>query len=808
MKGWLTIKLLLGLIIFTIFSLFAQKEANNWYFGGQLAPGGFPLAPGAGMTFSTTPPTALTDGAQITFEGVATISDTAGNLLFYTDGRIVYNAMHDTMPNGDSLQGSFSSTQSGVAMKYPGRDSLYFVFTVDAQAGLTQPGFPASGGHGGLSYSIVDMRLDGGLGDVVDSTKNTSLITPTTEKLTSVRHCNGIDFWLITHGWEDDSFYVFLITENGIEDTLYQKIGMVHEDHDSASGGEGVGTIGYLKASPDGSKLALAIYDSIHNSVEMFDFDNQTGNISNNKLLDAGNWSYGVSFSADNSKLYVTRYGIPNGLFLTPIDELIQYDVTSDDINTIIATKTIVNVPNTNFGSTPVAALQNGPNGKIYVNHASTFLGAINNPSLLGTWCDYEKDAVNLLGKPSGVGLPNFVESFFIPDPDFIQTAENMPSKSSIMTTQECLGDTIYFLGLDNTNDSVTYRWNFGDPGSGMSNADTVEITKHLYSDTGNFTITFIVEGPCVSDTVVKDIYIQPALEFSIGNDTTICDYDSIQLSSSFSGDKYLWSNGDTNAIITVQDSGEYILQITYQSCMASDSMNLNLQSINLFIGNDTAICVYDSMVIEANHTFSSYNWSTGDTTPSIYTQFGNYTLSVKDSLNCFADDSIFISSINHNFDIGLDTFICNIDSITLDAGSIGDSYLWSDGSMARQIIASDSGNYIVTVSLMGCDFYDSIRISLIDCELIVTPNTIFTPNNDGLNDVFLPIFEGNGSLDYFKIFDRWGNLVFESNDRNVGWNGEQSGIPKDIGVYLYELEATSQNGEKINKHGNLILAR
>ena len=138
-------------------NLSAQKEMNNWYFGM-----------GGGITFNTTPPTALTNGQLNQSEGCASISDKNGSLLFYTSGTKIYDASHVTMPNGLGLSGNTNSTQSGVIVPMPLSDSLYYVFTVK--------NWTTSGD--GFAYTVVDMSLPGNgtlnspLGDIVQGKKN------------------------------------------------------------------------------------------------------------------------------------------------------------------------------------------------------------------------------------------------------------------------------------------------------------------------------------------------------------------------------------------------------------------------------------------------------------------------------------------------------------------------------------------------------------------------------------------------------------------------------------------------------------
>ena len=189
---------------------YSQNENTKWYFGNQ-----------AGLDFMTNPPTALNNGSLNTNEGCASIADANGNLLFYTDGVTIWNKNHAVMANGTGLAGNPSSTQSGIIVKQPGNPNIYYVFTQ----------WPING----LKYSIVDMNLAAGLGSVTIS--NISLSASTTEKLTAVKHCNGIDTWVITHMNGSNQFLAFLVTSAGVNPiAVISPIGTIH-----------TGQIGYMK---------------------------------------------------------------------------------------------------------------------------------------------------------------------------------------------------------------------------------------------------------------------------------------------------------------------------------------------------------------------------------------------------------------------------------------------------------------------------------------------------------------------------------------------------------------------------------
>jgi len=186
--------------------VYAQKEANIWYFGQY-----------AGLDFNSGEPIALTNSAMSQYEGCATISDSYGNLLFYTDGMTVWNKQHQVMPNGTGLMGHPSSTQSGVIVPKPGSNNIYYIFTV-----------PAEIGNSGLRYSVVDLSLNGGLGDVT-SDKNIYITGPTEEKITAVKHNNNFDIWVITHNWDSDEFLAYLVTSDGINSNpVISNVGTFH----------------------------------------------------------------------------------------------------------------------------------------------------------------------------------------------------------------------------------------------------------------------------------------------------------------------------------------------------------------------------------------------------------------------------------------------------------------------------------------------------------------------------------------------------------------------------------------------------
>jgi len=424
---------------------FSQGEAGNWYFGFN-----------AGIKFDDQGSvTTLIDGQLTTNEGCATISSSTGDLLFYTDGITIWNKNHIIMSNGTGLMGDPSSTQSATIVPLPGSSTLYYVFTLDAY-----------GHSNGFRYSIVDMSLDGGNGSVVS--KNVLVYTPSCEKIAIVKHSNNIDFWVVTHGWNNDAFYSYLLTSSGLDVAPVQSnigIFVSSSNQDNA--------IGYMKISPDGSKLALCYYSGI---LQLFDFNSVTGSITNEQTLytgPVGSALYGLEFSSNGQVLYFTQELITTKVF--------QLDLSS------------VNIPSTLIAiyddSNPFAmALQLGPDEKIYIAQlGSTKLGVIHEPNIIGTLCDLQMSYVDLNGKYCARGLPPFVSSFLY--------------NPNIQLQNVCVGENVSF-GF-NSSTITSAIWNFGD-GSTSNELNP----NHIYANPGTYSVSVTTSSSNGTGTATRDIII------------------------------------------------------------------------------------------------------------------------------------------------------------------------------------------------------------------------------------------------------------------------------------------------------------
>jgi hypothetical protein len=161
--------------------LYAQNQNNFWFFGNE-----------AGIDFSSGAPVSITTGQMLSIEGCASVSDlVTGNLLFYSNGLQIWNANHVVMPNGNGLLGgaSTSSTQGVLIVPFPNNPGRYFLFTVDESIG---------GAVNGFRYSVVNMNLNGGLGDVVSGQKNILIQNNVSERLAVAVKGDSTGYWVMS----------------------------------------------------------------------------------------------------------------------------------------------------------------------------------------------------------------------------------------------------------------------------------------------------------------------------------------------------------------------------------------------------------------------------------------------------------------------------------------------------------------------------------------------------------------------------------------------------------------------------------
>jgi gliding motility-associated-like protein len=681
---------LIAILFLTLISIrsLGQKEAAIWTFGDL-----------AGIEFSSSTVGPYIGTDMIQQEGCATMCDGAtGNLLLYTDGRTVWDRNHNYMPNGTGLLGNLSASQSGVIVPKPGSSTNYYVFTVDAAAGVN-----------GMRYSEVDLTLNSGNGDVLTANKNTLLRTPVTEKLTAVQHSNGTDIWVMTHDWLSRDFLAYLVTAAGVNPTpVVSTVGMMHS-------GSSANTIGYLRFSPNGQQIAIASRDS-GGVVEILDFDATTGVVANPKRL-ALQGVYGLEFSPNNRLLYA--------MGSTP-HVIVQFDLSSGVAATMQASKVQLASSTQWYG-----ALQLGPDKRVYIaRYTEDSLAVIDQPNVVGVGCNYMHNGVRIGGTECRIGLPNYVTSFF--------------SSKQIVVTPFCLGDSTYAWLTDTTEvDSVV--WDFDDPNDpGFQRGKS---PVHYYTKPGTHTITAIVWHDGNTDTLMKIVQASPTPSVDLGPDRLACEGSIFTLDSKFADGYVEWSTGDTTQKLTLLAPGTFWVEATVAGCSTIDTIELFWQPNPIADAGPDLLseCIAEHLQAKASdHASFTWNPTDGLADPNSLTSMADpeetttYTLTVTDSVGCTSTDEVEVIS----------------------------------------------------------DLQSGLEM----------PNA-FTPNNDGVNDVIAPvngcIFEGR-----YQVINRYGRVVFESNDLDIPWDGTFKGQPQPSGTYVFYLTGKTESDEPVEMKGNITLLR
>jgi hypothetical protein len=376
-----------------------SKRINHWYFGF-----------GAGLDFTGGAPVADTLGQINSNQGNTIMSDTYGNLLFYTDGRQVWNAQHDSMANGDINGYMFfgQSVQAPLAIPKPGSEHLYYIITSDGFSSTPQ-------NIKGLQYHVVDMSLNGGLGAVVE--KNVQLYALPSEQMCVTRHANTCDYWLIGHDRNSADYLAWQISPAGIDTIpVVSNIGLdyslVYQYPGNANWTGGV----FLKGSPQSDKLASVVHWRYMNSghsdeIWLSDFDAATGNVSGSFIVPLDSGLSGFAFSANGNVFYAGH-----GIAFIQLD---QFDVSVLDSIPVSASRLTV----WSSGVTDLASdLELGPDGKLYgctawgwvLNKDS--MAVIHHPDVLGPGCQVEQWGQGLNGRYPGTFMMDHVSDFSAPN--------------------------------------------------------------------------------------------------------------------------------------------------------------------------------------------------------------------------------------------------------------------------------------------------------------------------------------------------------------------------------------------------------
>ena len=392
------------LLLLTNHSLLSQKQANNWYFGDRAA-----------ISFAQNFPQPINTSRANSNGATASVSDSNGKLLFYSNGESVWNSDNEIMLNGSNLAGSKNATNTAYSVPNPQNTNEYYLFTIHTDPYVEGQTFRKAS----IYYSIINMSLDNGRGGIDKNRKNILLKDSVTEKIAAIPHKNGTDFWLLLHEIGNNHFPVYKITATGIAFSHSVSIGSPHTYNLTE-------LQGHMKASPDNSKLAITLraYDQgtkgpVAAPFEIFDFDNASGRLSNVKNLGLYKLQYGISFSPNSEQVYLHGFaetGENSG------DLLYQFNLNRNDPKTTRVGLLRLNPSVENYFGLANFSLQLGPDGKLYgagnlketSSEAANILLVINKPNAIGLSSDMEIVSFNGWEEQrTGIDLPNFIQSIF-----------------------------------------------------------------------------------------------------------------------------------------------------------------------------------------------------------------------------------------------------------------------------------------------------------------------------------------------------------------------------------------------------------
>ncbi len=441
---------------------------------------------GCRLDFASGTPVPVLGTLNAAFETASQVSDPSGNLAFYTDGSKVWRANNTLMPNGTGLIGGNSSHNGALVVPMPGSSTKYYIFQVRQ--------FEDGEQNDPLHYTVVDM----GLNDVVVAQKNVNIPLPGTprrliEGMTLVPHCNGTDWWLITHGADainanndwNKFIYVTLITATAVGPSQSFPIGV---------GGLGgpYSAWGAITASKDGSMIAVV--QAKAQAIVIYDFNRATGTPSvqvNTGNIDA---NHDVAFSPNGNILYYC-YQKPG---FTDRWGLRQYNRLNGQIRTLTT-------PTSPGGDLDVRL---GPDGKIYVApQLSNTLHCVNNPDVFNTLnlneCGFNPNSIALGTGPS--------TTFYATLPNILPVCSATPQAAAFsMKVTNCF--TVAFT----TPNCGPWTWNFGD-GSGTS---SLPAPTHVYAP-GTYTVT--LTAPSAFPTVIQKIITIGNAPISIAGPSIAC---------------------------------------------------------------------------------------------------------------------------------------------------------------------------------------------------------------------------------------------------------------------------------------------
>jgi gliding motility-associated-like protein len=849
-------------------SSWAQGEENLWFFGeGHVVDfsGGAPVV--AANPPASQQGTVYPGYYSRRFGLQAGICDAAGNLRFlmhirsnastaqqYRHDPKIFDATGYSMPHGDinaALTSGDDNAETPLILPWPGEPDKYFVFYMI---------------NSGLLYSVVDMRLNNGLGDVDTLQKDILLRgygTVIGAKLTAVQACDGL--WVVVRSRVANEYFSFHITRQGIDlKPVVSSCGLLPSlsDYEQAEyrGGR-------LAASPDGKTLAAAC----NRGIELYDFEVCSGRLSNPRLIDTLPF-LGVCFSPNNRVLYATSWEYPS----RHPGRVYQYDLGQFNAAAVTASRVLVLENPRVACATPfrctcgscncdtawayLGDLKRGPDGKIYmasnyrscgnpltsvslpplpcpptapmpfpmaaVVYDSCAMHVIHEPDRLGWACRPELHVLTLRPGKYGVSTTGMWFSHPVvvapPGPD--------TAAGERRTVAACFTDS---MSLSAGGQGRCYRWDDG----------TAARERVVYAP-GTYTVGYF-DNACRYRTDTFTVVFTAAPHLGVAgfscpnsNDGRL---EMVPAPGDTTGFRYEWYDvqgsllraqlSDTGDVLAGLPPGSYRVQISsYPGCDTSFPLEvLPLPQPQALFDADSIVCRGMPLLFRSRSVAPLWQWypgdgtmyNKGDTLTYRYRDTGSYrAMLVVQNMEGCTDTAVRRVSVK-DFSISLvasATVLHRQEQVMLqsDAGepygvtAWKPSVLFPDQQAYRQQVTADTSREytVVAESQYGCT--DSASVTVAVHPVVIIP-TAFTPDGDGRNDHFRPAVSGGPvTIRAFLVFDRWGRQVWsgQGSAAAAGWDGTYGGTPAEIGVYHYLLELETVTGQTMIRKGNVTLIR
>ncbi|MEJ5144671.1 gliding motility-associated C-terminal domain-containing protein [Sphingobacterium sp. MYb388] len=737
----------------------AQGENNIWTFGKWYS-----------LDFNTSPPTLKDDlmlnnqlgGTQLEFiyrQSIA-VSNSAGQLQFFVmmrrGGTAPGNIVTPNTPmiydrniqpvQGSQMMNTLPVNGAPLVIPHPGNDKQYYIFYVR---------------NNGLLYSLFDMSLNNGMGNIVSGQHNILISGYNTvigDRMTSVVGCNGV--WLVIRNKDANGYKSFLVSRQGLN-----SVPVLSEAGTPTLGD--YNSHGFLKASPNGRILATGVVkhqhitDSISGILELYDFEPCSGKLKNTRIIDTGGY-IGVCFSPDNLKLYATR-SVEHVILNLFRGYLFQFDLSLINIPAISASKTLIiqnplaieDIASCPHNPAVLGDIRLAPDGRLYLLNYHP-------PVCSGTGM-----AFHVIEQPNNVGLAC------------------QPIINAIYNAQN---------GMDY--------------GAGFSTSPSDNPLPHdikVYNGNPDTIIgqTFRLSA-CFADTFL--INAQYGFECYTWDDETIAQAKVIREPGTYFVNYY----ADCNVIVDTYHISFFRLpqvpEVIY-GCIGEISLKIENEA-----GNNS-LFHYTLTNMETEHKQAASS-SVGHTFRGLFS--GNYTVRITNEEGCDTIMTVIAEAYPSPEIITTptDTMIRYGDSVRLNVSG-GTMYTWfPSASLDTTTVASpvaypfkQTGYFVIGFNDFGCRDTGYINVDIDFTMPDFVPNA-FSPNGDGVNDVFHIEGAHYQKVRAFNIHNRYGQLVFSTIDATKGWDGNYNGQACDVGTYYYHIQLDYPNGRTRICKGDIVLIR